>query len=129
MARATALTDAESLFSLVGKTAVVTGGATGIGRVITETLVRAGADVIIASRKREACEQWAASLNAAGGRGSALGIAGDISSEDGVLALAEEVSRRFPRLSILVNNAGKAWGASLESFPYTAWESVFSVNV
>ena len=105
----------ESLFSLAGKTAVVTGGATGIGRIIAETLVRAGADVIIASRKAKACEECAASLNKLGAPGSALGIAGDISNESGVLALAEHIGRRFPRLSILINNAGKTWGAPLEN--------------
>jgi NAD(P)-dependent dehydrogenase (short-subunit alcohol dehydrogenase family) len=119
----------ESLFSLAGKTAVVTGGATGIGRIVAEALVRAGADVIIASRKREACEECATLLNQLDAPGSAVGIAGDISNEDGVSELAEQIGRRFPRLSILINNAGKTWGAPLDAFPYAAWESVFSVNV
>lgn len=119
----------ESLYSLDGKTAVVTGGATGIGRIIAETLVRAGADIIIASRKAKACEECAAALNGLGARGSAFGIAGDISHENGVSALAEQIGRRFPRLSILVNNAGKTWGAPLEAFPHAAWEKIFSVNV
>jgi NAD(P)-dependent dehydrogenase (short-subunit alcohol dehydrogenase family) len=129
MARDTTSLYLESLFSLAGKTAVVTGGATGIGRIIAETLVRAGADVIIASRKAKACEECAASLNKLGAPGSALGIAGDLSNESGVLALAEHIGRRFPQLSILINNAGKTWGAPLETFPHTGWESVFSVNV
>jgi NAD(P)-dependent dehydrogenase (short-subunit alcohol dehydrogenase family) len=129
MTRETALSYFGTLFSLEGKTAVVTGGATGIGRIIGEALVRAGADVIIASRKAEACEECAASLNALGARGSAFGIAGDVSNESGVSALAAEIAHRFPRLSILVNNAGKTWGAPLEAFPYAAWERVFSVNV
>ena len=119
----------ESLFSLAGKTAVVTGGATGIGRIIAETLIRAGADVIIASRKAKACEECAASLNSLGAPGSASGIAGDISNESGVLDLAERIGRRFPQLSSLINNAGKTWGAPLENFPHMAWENVFSVNV
>src|SRR5258706_543497 len=102
----------ESLYSLDGKTALVTGGATGIGRIIAEGLVRAGADVVIASRKAKACEECAAVLNGLGARGSAFGIAGDISNESGVSALAEQIARRFPRLSILVNNARKTWAAS-----------------
>jgi NAD(P)-dependent dehydrogenase (short-subunit alcohol dehydrogenase family) len=129
MTRDTASSYLESLFSLAGKTAVVTGGATGIGRIIAETLVRAGADVLIASRKAKACEECAAALNKLGARGSALGIAGDIGTESGVLALAEHIGHRFPRLSILVNNAGKTWGAPLEDFPHRAWENIFSVNV
>ena len=119
----------ESLYSLDGKTALVTGGATGIGRIIAEALVRAGADIIIASRKAKVCEECAAALNGLGARGSAFGIAGDVSNESGVSALADEISRRFPRLSILVNNAGKTWGAPLETFPHAAWEKIFSVNV
>src|SRR6185369_1777943 len=116
----------QSLFSLEGKSALVTGGASGIGRIISEALVRAGASVIIASRKVEVCEECAAELNAAG---SAVGIAGDVSSETGVAALAEAVAARFPKLSILVNNAGKTWGVELERFPYAAWEPVLAVNV
>jgi NAD(P)-dependent dehydrogenase (short-subunit alcohol dehydrogenase family) len=119
----------ESLYGLEGKTAVVTGGATGIGRIIAEALIRAGADVLIASRKRQACEECAATLNKLGARGTAFGIGADIGSEEGISFLAGDVAARFPHLSILVNNAGKTWGAPLESFPYAAWESVLSVNV
>jgi NAD(P)-dependent dehydrogenase (short-subunit alcohol dehydrogenase family) len=119
----------ESLFSLTGKTALITGGATGIGRMTAEALVRAGAQVIIASRKLEACEGCAAWLNGLQAGGAASAVATDLSSDAGVTTLAEDVTRRFPRLSILVNNAGASWGAELESFPYSAWNKVFSVNV
>jgi NAD(P)-dependent dehydrogenase (short-subunit alcohol dehydrogenase family) len=119
----------KSLFSLTGKTALVTGGATGIGRMTAEALVRAGAQVIIASRKLEACEECAAWLNRLNAGGAASALAVDLSSEAGIVTLAEEVSRRFPLLSILINNAGTSWGAGLESFPYSAWSKVFSVNV
>src|SRR4029079_6975260 len=105
-----------SLYSLEGKTAVVTGGATGIGRIIAEALIRAGADVLIASRKLEACEDCTASLNALGAPGTAFAAAADLSNEDGISALTSEIAHRFPRLSILVNNAGKSWGAPLDTF-------------
>src|SRR5258708_12520535 len=95
----------ESLYSLDGKTALVTGGATGIGRIIAETLVRAGADIIIASRKAKVCEECAAALNGLGARGSAFGIAGDVSNESGVSPLAEHTPPRSPRLSLLPNHA------------------------
>ena len=117
-----------SLYGLAGKTALVTGGATGIGRMIAEALVRAGADVVIASRKQEACEAAAAELNALG-PGKTAGILGDVGDEASVNALAAEIAARFPRLSILVNNAGKTWGAPLDSFPYAQWNDVLSVNV
>lgn len=129
MARDAASLSFESLFSLTGKAAAVTGGATGIGRIVAKTLVLAGADVVIASRKAEACEEYAASLNALGAPGSATAIAGDVSNESGVNALAGRIAEKYPRLSILINNAGTSWGAPLEAFPYAAWDRVHSVNV
>lgn len=119
----------ESLFSLAGKTAAVTGGSSGIGRIIAEALVRAGAEVIIASRKKGPLEETAAALNGLAAPGKAIAIAGDVGSEAGANALAASIAERFPKLSILVNNAGKAWGAPLGQFPYAAWEGVLSVNV
>jgi NAD(P)-dependent dehydrogenase (short-subunit alcohol dehydrogenase family) len=119
----------ELLFSLDGKTALVTGGATGIGRMAAEALVRAGARVLIASRKGKACEAVAEELNALGAPGSAEGFAGDVGSEEGVEALAKAVQARTDRLDILMNNAGISWGAPLGQFPYFAWEKVNAVNV
>ncbi len=119
----------DSLFSLPGKFALVTGGATGIGRMIAEALVRAGATVVIASRKLDACEEAATALNRLGATGSAIALAADISNETGIVALADEIARRYPLLSILINNAGLSWGAPLEDFPYSAWNRVMSVNV
>ena len=120
---------ADDLFDLKGKTALVTGGATGIGRMAAEALVRAGARVLIASRKGAACEIVAAELNALDAPGSAEGFAGDVGSEEGVEALIWEVKRRTQTLEILMNNAGTTWGAPLGSFPYDAWNRVLSVNV
>ena len=124
----------SSLFGLQGKTALVTGGAVGIGRMCAEALVQAGARVLIASRKGDACEQAAAEINAlvaqnGGAEGTAEGFAGDIGTEAGVLALAEAVKSRTTKLDVLVNNAGKSWGAPLGQFPYKAWDTVMSVNV
>lgn len=119
----------ESLFSLQGKTALVTGGATGIGRMAAEALVRAGARVLIASRKGEACEAVAGELNALDAPGTAEGFAGDIGSKDGIDALVGEVKNRTEHLDILMNNAGVTWGAPMGQFPHEAWEKVMSVNV
>lgn len=119
----------DELFSVTGKTALVTGAATGIGRMAAIALVMAGARVFIASRKGEACAAVADEINALSGPGSAEGFAGDVGSEEGVLALAREVERRTDRLNILMNNAGLSWGAGLADFPYKAWARVMDVNV
>lgn len=119
----------ENLFSLHGKTALVTGGATGIGRMAAEGLVRAGARVLIASRKGEACEAVAAELNALDAPGQAIGFAGDVGTEGGVDALVSQVKSHTETLDILMNNAGITWGAPLGQFPFAAWEKVMGVNV
>jgi NAD(P)-dependent dehydrogenase (short-subunit alcohol dehydrogenase family) len=119
----------ESLFSLHGKTALVTGGATGIGHMAAEALVRAGARVLIASRKADACKAVAAELNALDAPGSAEGFGGDVGSKQSLDALVSEVKNRVQKIDILINNAGVTWGAPMPDFPYEAWEKVMSVNV
>ena len=119
----------KKLFSLEGKTALVTGGATGIGRMISTALVAAGANVMIASRKGEDCKAVADELNADGHIGNAEGFAGDVGTEAGVHDLVEAVQSRTDKLDILVNNAGVTWGQPLEEFPYMAWARVMNVNV
>jgi NAD(P)-dependent dehydrogenase (short-subunit alcohol dehydrogenase family) len=114
------------LFSVAGRTALVTGGATGLGRVCAEALLSAGARVLIASRKAEACEAAAAEL---AGIGPCEGFGGTVASEPGVAAMAQEVRRRTNELHILVNNAGATWGEPFERFPWKGWDRVMSVNV
>ncbi|MCR9135975.1 MAG: SDR family oxidoreductase [Alphaproteobacteria bacterium] len=123
------MTYLEELFSVHGKTALVTGGATGIGRMVATGLVKGGARVLMASRKGEACEAVAAELNALDAPGSAVGFAGDVSSPEGLEALVSAVTERTDRLNILVNNAGVTWGEPLDSFPHAAWQKVMNVNV
>ena len=119
----------DRLFSLEGKTALVTGAATGIGRMAATALVEAGCHVMIASRKEEACVAVAAELNAMGVSGRAEGFAGDVSSEQGINALVEAVKSRTGKLDILINNAGTTWGEPIDQFPYEAWSKVMDVNV
>jgi NAD(P)-dependent dehydrogenase (short-subunit alcohol dehydrogenase family) len=119
----------EALFSLHGKTALVTGGATGIGRMAAEALVRAGARVLIASRKADACEAVAQQLNDLDAPGTAEGFAGDVGTKEGVDDLVAKVKERTEALDILMNNAGITWGAPLGQFPHEAWEKVMAVNV
>jgi NAD(P)-dependent dehydrogenase (short-subunit alcohol dehydrogenase family) len=119
----------DKLFSLHGKTALVTGGATGIGRMAANALMQAGARVLIASRKGAACEAVAKELNATDAPGTVEGFAGDVGSETGVDALVLQVKNRTDTLDILMNNAGATWGAPLGQFPFGAWEKVMGVNV
>jgi NAD(P)-dependent dehydrogenase (short-subunit alcohol dehydrogenase family) len=114
------------LFSVAGRTALVTGGATGIGRICAEALLSAGARVLIASRKAEACEAVAKELSALG---PCEGFGGTVASEQGVAALAEDVRRRTGQLDILVNNAGVNWGSPFEKFEWKGWDRVLGVNV
>jgi NAD(P)-dependent dehydrogenase (short-subunit alcohol dehydrogenase family) len=116
-----------SLFSLEGKTALVTGGATGIGLMITHALVSAGAKVYIASRKFDACQKTAESL--AGLPGSCIPFAADLSQEAGVISLAKFIAENESTLNILVNNSGRSWGTALEQFPWKAWEDIMTLNV
>lgn len=119
----------DKLFGVNGKVALVTGGGTGIGRMIAEALVMGGARVLICSRTIEAVDAAATEINAMGYSGSAEAFAGDVASEAGVAAIVDEVRARSDALNILVNNAGITWGAPLGQFPHKAWGKVMGVNV
>jgi len=114
------------LFSLDGRTAVVTGGTSGIGRMIADGLVDAGATVYVASRKADACARVAAELSE---RGTAVGIPADLSTQEGCRALAAAVAERESAVHLLVNNAGATWGAPLEEYPDSAFDKLWAVNV
>jgi len=116
----------DDLFSIEGKTAVVTGGSRGIGLMIAEGFVRAGAKVYISSRKADVCDEAAAQLSKVG---TCLSLPADLSSEDGCRQLADAVIEREDRLDILVNNAGATWGAPLADYDEAAWERVLALNV
>lgn len=119
----------EHLFDLSGKVALVTGGATGIGHMAATGLVAAGARVLIASRKGDACAAVSAEINAMGFRGSAEGFSGDVGTETGIADLVAAVRARTDHLDILMNNAGRTWGAPIGEFPYEAWDKVMSLNI
>jgi NAD(P)-dependent dehydrogenase (short-subunit alcohol dehydrogenase family) len=116
----------SDLFSIEGRTAVVTGGSRGIGRMIAEGYVRAGARVMISSRKASVCEEVAGELSKVGACES---LPADLSSEEGCRGLAQAVAERTDGLDILVNNAGATWGAPLETFDDAAWDRVLDLNV
>src|SRR5581483_5982536 len=117
---------AADLFSIAGKTALVTGGSRGIGLMIATGYVDAGARVYISSRKADVCEQVAAELSQ---RGECIALPADLSSEDECRRLASELAARESKLDILVNNAGATWGAPLAEQDEATWERVLSINV
>ena len=114
------------LFSLAGKNALVTGGSRGIGDMIARGLLQAGARVIISSRKQHELDEAQLALSEFG---EVQTIRADVSSVDGVEALAAEVAEHFPVLDILVNNAGATWGMPLDDFDEHAWDKVMDTNV
>jgi 2-deoxy-D-gluconate 3-dehydrogenase len=118
----------DDLFSIRGKTALVTGGSRGIGEMIAAGFLANGAKVYISSRKAEACHATARRLSETYG-GECIAIPADLSKMEGVGQLARELSAREAQLDILVNNAGQAWGAPLEEFPEVGWDRVMNTNV
>lgn len=108
-------------FSLAGRVALVTGGSRGIGQMIAQGLLEAGARVFICARDAEACADTATHLSA---YGDCQAIPADLSSEAGARRLAQALGGLSARLDILVNNAGTSWGAALESYPVSGWEKV-----
>ena len=117
----------NDLFSLAGRTALVTGGSRGIGRMIAAGFLAQGARVYISSRKAEVCDRVAGELAGAGGE--CLSLPADVSTLDGVNALAAAFVQREARLDVLVNNAGAAWGEAFDTFPENGWDKVVDLNM
>ena len=116
-----------SPFSLEGKTAIVTGGGTGIGKSIAIEYARAGADVGIASRKLEHLEPVAKEIAALGRRSFAMAV--DVRQEDQVKALVERAVSEWGRLDVMVNNAGASFLSKPEDISPNGWNAVVQINL
>lgn len=117
--------DIGSLFGLDGRIALVTGGSRGIGKMLVEGFLAAGcARIYITARKVDQIEATIAELGE-----RVVGIPGDLSTMDGIEALADELTSREDRLNILVNNAGAAWGQAFDDFPEAGWDKVVDLNL
>ena len=114
------------LFGLAGRTAVVTGGSRGIGRMIAGGLLDAGCRVIVSARK---ADQLAAAAEELSALGPCEAVQADLATPEGCQALATEVAKRWESLDILVNNAGASWGARLDEFPVDGWNKVIDTNL
>lgn len=118
----------DGLFSVKGKTALVTGGSRGIGEMIAAGFLDHGAKVYISSRKAEACEETAARLSEMY-NAECVPLPGDLSLVSEAERLAAALGEKEEKLDILVNNAGAAWGADFDSFPEVGWDKVMDTNV
>src|SRR4051812_35846521 len=105
----------QELFDLTGKVAIVTGGATGLGRQMADALAECGADVVVCARDAERCEGAAAELERLGVH--ALGLGCDVREPASVEAVVRRTVEALGRVDILVNNAGTSWGAAPEDVP------------
>jgi NAD(P)-dependent dehydrogenase (short-subunit alcohol dehydrogenase family) len=119
--------DPRDLFDLTGRVAVVTGGTRGIGRAVAEGLAAAGAKVVVASRKPEACAETEAALVEAGGE--ALGVPTHLGDLDALDALVAAAVDRFGGIDIVVNNAANALAQPLGQITPEAWEKSHTVNL
>ena len=116
-----------SLFDLTDKIALVTGGSRGLGRAMVLAFAKAGADVIIASRKLEACEAVAREVEALGRR--ALPVAAHVGQWDDNDRLCERAYTAFGRVDVLVNNAGLSpLAPSLAETSEALFDKVIDVN-
>jgi len=118
----------NEMFSLKGKVAIVTGGGRGIGEFIAAGLAEAGANIVIASRKVENCEEVGKKLADANGI-KYLAVKCDLGVKEEIDDLVDAAMKEFGRIDVLVNNAGVTWGAPTLEFPLDGWDKIFNVNV
>lgn len=117
----------QQLFSLQGRTALITGGSRGLGLQMAQALGEAGARVLLSARKPAELEAAVAQLRAQGI--AADGIAADVGQDAEVERLAEAAIQCLGDVDILVNNAGASWGAPAEEHPTAAWDKVMNTNI
>jgi len=122
----------SSLFDLTGKSALITGSSKGIGRAIAEELARHGADVVISSRKVDACEEVTQSINAerSGLAGSAITIAAHIGHKEELERLVAQTNERLGKIDILVCNAAvNPFYGSMQDLPDSALDKILAINI
>ena len=118
---------AKQLFDLTGRVAIVTGGATGLGRQMAEGLAEMGANVALCARKQERCQQAAVELQKLGVK--AIALACDVKNPASVQEMVDATLSQFGRIDILINNAGISWGAPVEEMKLEDWTKVIETNL
>lgn len=117
----------NDLFSLKGKTALVTGASSGIGQHFALTLARAGADVVLAARRVDNCQQTAEEITALGRRATAVAL--DVTNSDNVKAVVAAASDELGPITILCNNAGIVVTKPFLEQQDEDWDSVLDTNL
>ena len=112
---------------LAGKVAIITGGASGIGRACAIRLAEEGAEVVLTDIQDEAGHAVAAEINAAGG--AAEYLSHDVTSEEAWIAIVTSVVNHHRRLDVLVNNAGIGIGGSIIEMPLSEWQRQQAINL
>jgi NAD(P)-dependent dehydrogenase (short-subunit alcohol dehydrogenase family) len=120
---------ADELFSVAGKRVFITGGASGVGLMISEGLAERGARVFTCSRKQSSLDELMADLKVKRGL-DVTAVQGDLSKMEDIERVTKLVSEHFGgELDVLINNAGATWGAPIDEFPESGWDKVFDLNV
>ena len=118
--------DLASLFSLDGRTAVVTGGSSGIGRAIAKALAGAGAATVIVARGEDRIRETVREIEEHGG--TAAGVVGDLGTRDGIHAAADAAAEPFGDPDILVNSAGINIRPPFAEITQEDWDATMTVN-
>lgn len=117
----------KQLFDLTGQTAIVTGGGSGLGRVMALALAEAGANVVVCSRRLEVCEEVVKEIEALGKQ--ALALAVDVTNPESVVQGLEKAVSHFGKIEILVNSSGTVFETPATEMPLKQWQSMLDTNV
>jgi len=117
----------QQLFSLSGKTALVTGGSRGLGLQMALALGEQGATVVISARKQEELDEAVGLLKQHGA--TAYAVSADLGKDGAAEALVDAALGHLGHIDILINNAGATWGAPAEDHPVEAWDKVMNLNI
>ncbi|MDJ0921095.1 MAG: SDR family oxidoreductase [Henriciella sp.] len=116
----------KNLFDISGKTAIVTGGSSGIGAMIAQGFVENGVKTYICARKPGPLMAKAEELSKLG---ECVAIPADLSTVEGIEKVVAEVSAKEDHIDILINNAGANWAEPIDTFPEAAWDKVMNINI